>query len=66
MSAFPPDARQAVHDVIRLRRDIRSFRPDPVPDDVLLRILEAAHRAGSVGFMQPWDFVVVRGAARKA
>lgn len=64
--AFPPDARQAVHDVIRLRRDIRSFRPDPVPDETLLRILEAAHRAGSVGFMQPWDFVVVRSPARKA
>ncbi|HEV2146640.1 MAG TPA: 5,6-dimethylbenzimidazole synthase, partial [Longimicrobiaceae bacterium] len=63
---FPPDAKQAVYDAIALRRDIRAFRPDPVPDEVLLRILEAAHRAGSVGFMQPWDFVVIRSPARRA
>lgn len=62
---FAAAAKQAVYDAIALRRDIRSFRPDPVPDAVLLRILAAAHRAGSVGFMQPWDFVLVRSAARK-
>jgi 5,6-dimethylbenzimidazole synthase len=49
-----------VYDAIRSRRDVRRFRPDPVPDDVLVRILEAAHHAGSVGFMQPWNFLVVR------
>jgi nicotinate-nucleotide--dimethylbenzimidazole phosphoribosyltransferase len=64
--AFTPEARQAVYDAIALRRDVRAFRPDPVPDDVLLRILRAAHRAGSVGFMQPWDFVVVRSPGRRA
>ncbi len=63
---FAPRAKQAVYDAIALRRDIRSFRPDPVPDETLLRILGAAHRAGSVGFMQPWDFVVVRSAERRA
>jgi nicotinate-nucleotide--dimethylbenzimidazole phosphoribosyltransferase len=63
---FAPQAKQAVYDAIALRRDIRSFRPDPVPDETLLRILAAAHRAGSVGFMQPWDFVVVRAAERRA
>jgi len=62
---FPPEAKQAVYDAIALRRDVRAFRPDPVPDEVLLRVLGAAHRAGSVGFMQPWDFVVIRSAARK-
>ncbi len=36
------------------------FLPDPVPDDVLGRILNAAHHAPSVGFMQPWDFIVIR------
>ncbi len=42
------------------RRDVRGqFKPDPVPDEVLSRILLAAHHAPSVGFMQPWDFVVV-------
>ena len=64
--AFAPEARQAVYDAIALRRDVRAFRPDPVPDDVLLRILGAAHRAGSVGFMQPWDFVVVRSPGLRA
>jgi 5,6-dimethylbenzimidazole synthase len=49
-----------VYDAIRSRRDVRRFRPDPVPDDVLVRILDAAHHAGSVGFMQPWNFLVVR------
>jgi nicotinate-nucleotide--dimethylbenzimidazole phosphoribosyltransferase len=63
---FGEAAKRAVYDVIALRRDVRSFRPDPVPADVLLRILQAAHRAGSVGFMQPWDFVVVRAGETKA
>lgn len=63
---FPPEAKRAVYDVIALRRDVRSFRPDPVPDEVLLRMLGAAHRAGSVGFMQPWDFVVLRSPERRA
>ena len=57
---FPEADREAVYRAIRLRRDIRSFRPDPVPDAVLARILAAAHRAGSVGFSQPWAFVVLR------
>jgi IS6 family transposase len=40
-------------------RDIRSFRSDPVPPDALARILSAAHQAGSVGFSQPWNFIVI-------
>lgn len=51
------------YEAIYRRRDIRKFRPDPVPDDVLHRILEAAHQAGSVGFMQPWNFIVIRDKA---
>lgn len=58
--ALPEADRRAVYDVIALRRDIRNFRPDPVPHEVLHRMLEAAHQAGSVGLMQPWDFIVVR------
>jgi nicotinate-nucleotide--dimethylbenzimidazole phosphoribosyltransferase len=50
----------AVHRVIAERRDIRRFRPDDVPADVLERVLGAAHRAPSVGLMQPWRFIVVR------
>ncbi|MEE1836965.1 nicotinate-nucleotide--dimethylbenzimidazole phosphoribosyltransferase [Streptomyces sp. SP17KL33] len=64
--AAPPydDAeREAVLKVMRERRDIRNgFRDDPIPHDVLLRVLEAAHTAPSVGHSQPWDFVVIRSA----
>jgi 5,6-dimethylbenzimidazole synthase len=49
-----------VYEAIYSRRDIRKFRPGPVPDDILFRILDAAHHAGSVGFMQPWNFIVIR------
>lgn len=49
-----------VYEAIRTRRDVRRFRPDPVPEPVLRRILGAAHHAPSVGFMQPWDFVLIR------
>ncbi|GAA1148545.1 nicotinate-nucleotide--dimethylbenzimidazole phosphoribosyltransferase [Kitasatospora gansuensis] len=55
--------RDAVHQVIRERRDIRNgFRSDPIPHEVLIRVLEAAHTAPSVGYSQPWDFVVIRSA----
>ena len=48
---------------MRERRDIRNgFRSDPIPHEVLLRVLEAAHTAPSVGHSQPWDFVVIRSA----
>jgi nicotinate-nucleotide--dimethylbenzimidazole phosphoribosyltransferase len=51
----------ALYRVIAGRRDVRTgFRPDPVPHDVLTRVLQAAHLAPSVGFSQPWDFVVLR------
>jgi nicotinate-nucleotide--dimethylbenzimidazole phosphoribosyltransferase len=52
--------RETVHRVIAERRDVRRFRPDVVPDDVLQRVLEAAHRAPSVGLMQPWRLIVIR------
>jgi nicotinate-nucleotide--dimethylbenzimidazole phosphoribosyltransferase len=56
----------AVMRAIAERRDIRRFRPDPLPDDLLRRLLEAAHQAPSVGLMQPWRFVVVRSEQTKA
>jgi nicotinate-nucleotide--dimethylbenzimidazole phosphoribosyltransferase len=57
---FDDGDRETVHRVIAQRRDIRRFRPDDVPDEVLRRVLEAAHRAPSVGLMQPWRFIVIR------
>ncbi|MDX3093007.1 nicotinate-nucleotide--dimethylbenzimidazole phosphoribosyltransferase [Streptomyces sp. ME19-03-3] len=60
---YEPAVRDAVHRVIRERRDIRNgFRKDPIPHEVLIRVLEAAHTAPSVGHSQPWDFVVIRSA----
>jgi nicotinate-nucleotide--dimethylbenzimidazole phosphoribosyltransferase len=56
---YGDDERAAVHRVIADRRDIRRFRPDEVPGDLLRRVLEAAHRAPSVGLMQPWRLIVV-------
>jgi len=57
---FTDDERAAVYKAIMLRRDIRrEFESTPIQRDVLIRILSAAHHAGSVGFMQPWDFILV-------
>lgn len=65
-ASFSDAERDAVYKCIFNRRDVRSqFLPDPVPEDVLARILRAAHHAPSVGFMQPWDFIVVRDAGVK-
>ena len=62
--AFPSGDRASLYDVIAARRDVRRFRPDPIPDAMLRRILEAAHAAPSVGHSQPWRFIVVRDPAR--
>ena len=63
---FSDADREALYRIIDSRRDVRAFRRDPVPDDVLTRILEAAHHAPSVGFMQPWNFIVIREPATRA
>lgn len=55
-----PEEKAGVYRAIHERRDIRDYRPDPVPDDVLARVLGAAHAAPSVGLMQPWSFIVIR------
>ncbi|MEV1022450.1 nicotinate-nucleotide--dimethylbenzimidazole phosphoribosyltransferase [Streptomyces sp. NPDC050264] len=63
VSGYDDAEREAVLRVMRERRDIRNgFRSDPIPHEVLLRVLEAAHTAPSVGHSQPWDFVVIRSA----
>ncbi|MCA1443084.1 5,6-dimethylbenzimidazole synthase [Ensifer sp. IC4062] len=59
--AFSPDERAAVYRAIETRRDVRDeFLADPLPDELIARLLGAAHSAPSVGFMQPWNFVLVR------
>ncbi|MGQ9525752.1 MAG: nitroreductase family protein [Armatimonadota bacterium] len=51
-----------VYEAIRLRRSTRSYKPDPVPQDVLDRLLEAMRLAPSGANRQPWQFIVVRDA----
>lgn len=59
-SGFSDSERDAVYKVIQARRDIRVFLPDPLPDSVLSRILTAGHLGPSVGYMQPWNFILIR------
>jgi 5,6-dimethylbenzimidazole synthase len=63
--AFAPAARRGLYEAIFRRRDMREFLPDPVPDEVLARVLISAHHAASVGFTQPWDFIIVRDLERR-
>ncbi|MDQ6988918.1 MAG: 5,6-dimethylbenzimidazole synthase [Mariprofundaceae bacterium] len=60
VKAFSEDEREAVYRVIAERRDMRHFAQGVVDEDVLKRILEAAHAAPSVGLMQPWRFVRIK------
>jgi len=53
-------------DLFRWRRDVRHFRPDPVPAPVIDRLIATACLAPSVGLSQPWRFVTVDDAARRA
>ncbi len=58
---FAEEEKRGLYRAIYERRDVRAqFLPDPIPLDVLARVLDAAHHAPSVGFMQPWDFIVIQ------
>lgn len=58
--AFPAAEARGVYRAIAERRDVRGqFLPGPIPREVLVRLLQAAHQAPSVGFMQPWDFILI-------
>jgi 5,6-dimethylbenzimidazole synthase len=63
--AFVAEEAEAVYRAIHERRDMRHFAGGQVAPDVLCRLLEAAHHAPSVGFMQPWRFIRVRDAAMR-
>lgn len=63
---FSKTERQALHDIIAARRDVRNeFLPDDIDPEALRRVLEAAHAAPSVGFMQPWNFILLRDAEQR-
>ncbi len=57
---FTSFEREAVYKAIFARRDVRRFLSAPIPSEAVERILLAAHHAPSVGFMQPWNFIVIR------
>lgn len=64
---FSKTEQAAVYRAIFTRRDVRSqFTDRPVDDATIMRLLNAAHHAPSVGFMQPWNFIVICSAAVKA
>nr|WP_157081806.1 5,6-dimethylbenzimidazole synthase [Comamonas terrae] len=60
---FTEAERAAVYRAIYERRDMRHFAGGTVAEEVLLRLLRAAHHAPSVGFMQPWRFIRVKSRA---
>lgn len=64
---FSEEEINSLYRLIEARRDVRSgFKPDHIPQQLLLNILKAAHCAPSVGFMQPWNFVLIDDLEQKA
>ena len=57
MNRFNDAEIAAVYKAIAERRDMRHFLPEPLDPALLQRLLQAAHMAPSVGFMQPWRFI---------
>jgi 5,6-dimethylbenzimidazole synthase len=57
--------KEAIYKVIYNRRDVRSFLPAPISPEIIDRVLQAAHHAPSVGFMQPWNFILVSSTEMK-
>ena len=53
-------------ELVRWRRDVRRFRTDPIPPDLVARLLALASCSPSVGLSQPWRFVLVEPPARRA
>lgn len=64
---FTPEEAGLLQDIILNRRDVRGnrFHRDPIPEHAVEQILEAAVNAPSVGFSQPWEFVLVRDTSRR-
>lgn len=57
---YTSSQKETFYNILESRRDVRNgFLDRKVEDEVLKRILSAAHHAPSVGFMQPWNFIIV-------
>lgn len=63
---FSEDQAAILHDIMRWRRDVRHFRPDPVPEALLARLAGAMDLAPSVGNSRPWRVMRVRDPRRRA
>src|SRR5579863_6044145 len=63
---FDAKFREALRDLVLWRRDVRRFRRDPVDPGLIHSLIELASHAPSVGHSQPWRFVLVESAARRA
>jgi 5,6-dimethylbenzimidazole synthase len=59
------EEREAIYKAIVGRRDIRTFLSEPIPEEVITRILKSGHHAPSVGYMQPWDFIIITSQEQK-
>ncbi len=58
--SFSIEERETLYNIIFNRRDVRAeFTSQPIEDEILARLLVAAHHAPSVGFMQPWNFLLI-------
>jgi 5,6-dimethylbenzimidazole synthase len=67
MNEFSDEEKDGLYKTIFSRRDVRSgFVKTAIPDEVLTKILNAAHHAPSVGFSQPWNFILIRSAATRS
>ena len=63
---FTEDEKRGFYKAIYSRRDVRShFTSKPIKDDILSKILHAAHHAPSVGFSQPWNFILIKDSKTK-
>ena len=63
---FTDDEKRGLYKAIYSRRDVRShFNSKPIQDDILSKILHAAHHAPSVGFSQPWNFILIKNDETK-
>ena len=63
---FDTAFREKLRDLFLWRRDVRQFRRDPIPDEVLDELLTTATLAPSVGLSEPWRFVLVEDVHRRA
>lgn len=56
---FTEEEKEGLYKSIYTRRDVRTFLSDPIPEETLMKLLNAAHHGPSVGFMQPWNFILI-------